>query len=171
MVNHLRRNGTRCAVALAMVGLIAAGPVQAVEADQVVATDTLAQDVMSFDDVSEVVADLVEPVELEPSFVHVADGEASYYGRELAGNRTASGERFNPQALTAAHRTLPMGTNVLVTNLANGKSEIVSINDRGPYIKGRIIDVTIGSAERLGFVKRGVAAVKVEVLGKVKSDN
>jgi rare lipoprotein A len=62
-----------------------------------------------------------------------------------------------------------MGTKVRVTNEANGRSEVVTINDRGPYIKGRIIDVTIGSAERLGFASRGVAKVRVEVLGKVKT--
>ena len=102
----------------------------------------------------------------------VETGKASWYSiRTNRGTKTASGQRLNEKAATAAHKTLPMGTKVRVTNLANGKSEIVSINDRGPYIKGRIIDVTIGSAERLGFVKRGVAAVKVEVLGKVKSDN
>ncbi|NJM37152.1 MAG: hypothetical protein HC845_04360 [Akkermansiaceae bacterium] len=63
-----------------------------------------------------------------------------------------------------------MGTKVRVTNQVNGKSEILTINDRGPYIKGRIIDVTIGAAERLGFAKRGVVPVRVEVLGKIKTE-
>ncbi len=95
-------------------------------------------------------------------------GKASWYStRTNYGTKTASGQRLSNSAATAAHKTLPMGTKVRVINEANGKSEVVTINDRGPYIKGRIIDVTIGSAERLGFVNRGVTRVKVEVLGKV----
>jgi rare lipoprotein A len=101
----------------------------------------------------------------------VQTGKASWYSiRTNAGTRTASGQRLCNHGYTAAHKTLPMGTKVRVINQANGKSEIVTINDRGPYIKGRIIDVTVGSAERLGFVKNGIATVKVEVLGKVKSE-
>jgi rare lipoprotein A len=95
----------------------------------------------------------------------VQHGNASWYSiRTNRGTRTASGERLSNHASTAAHKTLPMGTRVRVTNVANGKSEIVRINDRGPYTKGRIIDVTVGCAERLGFYTRGVAPVKVEVL-------
>jgi rare lipoprotein A len=97
----------------------------------------------------------------------VQHGKASWYSiKTNYGTRTASGERLSNEASTAAHKTLPMGTQVRVTNLANGKSEIVRITDRGPYIKGRIIDVTVGCAERLGFYSRGVAPVKVEVLDK-----
>ena len=100
----------------------------------------------------------------------VQQGKASWYSiRTNYGTKTASGERLCNNAATAAHKTLPMGTKVRVTNQANGKSEIVTINDRGPFIRGRIIDVTVGSAERLGFVKNGVAAVKVEVLGHVNT--
>jgi rare lipoprotein A len=73
------------------------------------------------------------------------------------------------QSATAAHKTLPMGTRVRVTNVSNGKSEVVTINDRGPFVKGRIIDVSKGSAERLGFLKHGVALVRIEVLGRIKS--
>ena len=94
-------------------------------------------------------------------------GKASWYSiKTNYGTRTASGERLSNSAATAAHKTLPMGTRVRVTNLANGKFEIVRITDRGPYVRGRIIDVTIGCAERLGFVGRGVTSVKVEVLKK-----
>lgn len=97
----------------------------------------------------------------------VQHGKASWYSiKTNYGTRTASGERLSNEASTAAHKTLPMGTQVRVTNLANGKSEIVRITDRGPYIKGRIIDVTVGCAERLGFYSRGVVPVKVEVLDK-----
>jgi rare lipoprotein A len=95
-------------------------------------------------------------------------GEASWYAIKCnGGTRTASGEKLVDSASTAAHKTLPFGTLVKVTNLNNGKSEIVKINNRGPFIKGRIIDVTVGVAERLGFKKNGVAKVKVEVVGKV----
>ncbi len=98
----------------------------------------------------------------------VQHGKASWYSiRTNRGTRTASGQRLSNEAATAAHKTLPMGTKVRVINQANGKSEVVTITDRGPYIKGRIIDLTIGSAERLGFAKNGITTVKVEVLGKV----
>lgn len=95
----------------------------------------------------------------------VQTGQASWYGvRCNGGTRTASGIRLKDEASTAAHKTLPMGTKVKVTNTKNGKSEVVTITDRGPYTKGRIIDVTVGVAKRIGFHKNGVAKVKVEVL-------
>lgn len=95
----------------------------------------------------------------------VQQGKASWYGiRCNGGTHTASGERLHNDAATAAHKTLPMGTRVRVTNLANGKSEIVRITDRGPYKPGRIIDVTEGVAKRLDFYSRGIVPVKVEVL-------
>jgi len=97
----------------------------------------------------------------------VHHGKASWYSiRTNYGTKTASGQTLCNHAPTAAHKTLPMGTKVRVINLENNKSEVVTINDRGPFIKGRIIDVTIGTAEKLGFVKRGVVPVKVEVLSK-----
>jgi rare lipoprotein A len=91
----------------------------------------------------------------------VSVGKASWY---KMGTRTASGERFNPNGLTAAHRTLKFGTRVRVTNLRNGKSVVVRINDRGPFITSRIIDVSMGAARRIGLTLSGVAKVKVEVL-------
>ncbi len=98
----------------------------------------------------------------------IQHGKASWYSiRTNRGTQTASGQCLSNDAATAAHKTLPMGTKVRVINQANGKSEVVTINDRGPYTKGRIIDLTIGSAERLGFAKNGITTVKVEVLGKV----
>ncbi|MBB5352572.1 rare lipoprotein A [Haloferula luteola] len=98
----------------------------------------------------------------------VQQGKASWYGiRCNGGTHTASGERLNNEASTAAHKTLPLGTKVRVTNLSNGKSEIVRITDRGPYTRGRIIDVTEGVAKRLGFYSRGIVSVKVEVLSKM----
>ncbi len=100
----------------------------------------------------------------------VHHGKASWYSiKTNYGTATASGETLRNNAPTAAHKTLPMGTTVRVINMANNKSEVVTINDRGPYIKGRIIDVTIGTAEKLSFVKRGVIPVKVEVLTKAES--
>jgi rare lipoprotein A len=99
------------------------------------------------------------------SVTSVAQGKASWYSvKTNAGTRTASGERLQNDAYTAAHKTLPMGTHIRVTNIANGKSEILRITDRGPHIRGRILDVTIGCAQRLGFYTRGVAPVKMEVL-------
>ena len=101
----------------------------------------------------------------------VEHGKASWYSiKTNYGTKTASGQRLCNDGATAAHKTLPMGTKVRVINESNGKSEVVTINDRGPFIKGRIIDVTVGSATRLGFVKNGLAKVRVEVLGKVKPE-
>ena len=100
----------------------------------------------------------------------VQRGKASWYSVGTnSGTRTASGKRLTNEAATAAHKTLPMGTKVRVTNETNGKSEIVTIIDRGPYVRGRIIDLTIGCAERLGFRHHGVAPVKVEVLGHLNT--
>ncbi len=97
----------------------------------------------------------------------VQNGKASWYSvKTNYGTRTASGKRLNNTEATAAHKTLPLGTHVRVINMANGKAEVVTITDRGPYIGGRIIDVTVGVAERLGFAARGVVPVKVEVLAK-----
>lgn len=91
-------------------------------------------------------------------------GEASYYGEELAGNRTASGERFDPSKLTAAHRTLPLGSVVRVTNLRNGKSVVVRINDRGPFHGRRVIDLSKGAARLIGMVRSGTAHVRMELM-------
>lgn len=95
---------------------------------------------------------------------HIGDGMASYYGSELAGSRTASGERFDPGAMTAAHRTLAFDSRVAVTNLANGKEVIVRINDRGPWGKERIIDISHAAAKQIGMHRSGTARVKLELL-------
>ena len=93
-------------------------------------------------------------------------GIASYYGLTdgFHGRRTSSGERMDPWALTAAHRTYPFGTLLRVTNLANGRSVVVRVNDRGPFRRGRVIDVSRAAAKRLGFVSRGLTRVRVEVV-------
>ena len=90
--------------------------------------------------------------------------KASYYGMDFFGKRTANGETYNPYDMTAAHKTLPFGTKVKVTNLENGKKVIVRINDRGPYVEGRNIDLSIAAAKQLDMIKDGVAQVKIEVL-------
>ncbi len=89
-------------------------------------------------------------------------GEASSYGRGFHGKTTANGEKFDKNNLTAAHPTLPLGTKATVTNLDNGKSVDVTINDRGPYVKGRDIDVSEGAAKELNMTKSGIAPVKIE---------
>ena len=91
-------------------------------------------------------------------------GMASYYGREFDGRRTASGERFDMAALTAAHRTLPFGTKVRVTNPANGRSVVVRINDRGPFHGNRVIDVSQAAAQRQGLIAPGKARVTLALL-------
>ena len=95
--------------------------------------------------------------------VSTQTGQASWYGAE-SGNRTASGERFNPAAMTAAHRTLPFGTMVKVTNLKTGKAVVVRINDRGPFRSRRIVDLSAGAAEIIGLKSHGVGNVRMDIL-------
>jgi len=144
--------------ALAMAGLMSSSAGRAVvplNVEQVVAEATDAGVVATLPAV-----EVTEPAVAE----HVGDGVASYYGRELAGNRTASGERFNPRAMTAAHRTLPLGSKLRVTNKANGESVVVRINDRGPFHKSRLIDVSFAAAEEIGMIRSGKASVRLELL-------
>jgi rare lipoprotein A len=105
------------------------------------------------------------------SFVPKADqtralqtGVASYYGPGFHGRRTANGERFDMNAMTAAHRTLPFGTLLKVTNLDNGQSAIVRVNDRGPFIKGRVLDLSVAAAKQIGSKHSGTASVKIELV-------
>jgi len=102
----------------------------------------------------------------EPRPVRVLRGKAVWYGSKWHGRRTASGERFNKRAMTAAHRSLPFGTLIRVVNLDNQRSVIVRVNDRGPYgrDRSRIVDVSEAAARALGFRSRGSARVKIEVL-------
>lgn len=94
----------------------------------------------------------------------VLTGSASYYANSLAGNRTASGVRYDPRALIAAHRTLPFGTVLRVTNLDNDRSVRVRVVDRGPFVRGRIIDLSRRAAEQIGMIRAGHAPVRVDVL-------
>jgi len=98
--------------------------------------------------------------------LRVASGIASWYGPGFHGNRSASGEVFNQNAMTAAHRYLPFGTEVRVTNLNTGRSVVVRINDRGPFSRGRVIDLSAGAARAIGMIGSGVAPVSLEVIGQ-----
>ena len=148
-------------------------------------TDNLAQDALQatnrlrrlIGDASPIneIAGLPEPtrVSLPPQGQQIAGnrrlsfrGIASFYGRGFAGRPTATGEIFNPEAMTAAHRSLPFGTRVRVTNTRNGRSVVVRINDRGPFIRGRVIDISTGAARAIGMINSGLAPVKIEVLGR-----
>jgi rare lipoprotein A (peptidoglycan hydrolase) len=93
-------------------------------------------------------------------------GMASYYGGRFHGRRTASGARFDSSGMTAAHRSLPFGTRVRVTHVGSGRSVVVRINDRGPFVGGRVIDLSSGAAGVLGMHGQGVARVRVSVLGR-----
>jgi rare lipoprotein A len=94
----------------------------------------------------------------------VIEGTASWYGPGFFGNRTANGEVYRPGTLTAAHRSLPFGTMVRVTNLNNGRTAVVRINDRGPFGGSRVIDLGHGAAQQVGLVSSGTAPVRLEVL-------
>lgn len=100
--------------------------------------------------------------ELSSSFYQI--GKASYYSNKFNGRKTASGEIYNSKLYTAAHRSLPFGTKVKVTNLKNGKFVIVKINDRGALRGGRVIDVSRAAAKKLGMIREGVVRVKIEIV-------
>lgn len=97
---------------------------------------------------------------------YVEEGLASWYGPKFHGRPTASGEPYNMYALTAAHKILPLGTYVMVTNLENGRKVVVRINDRGPFVPGRIIDLSYAAARALGMVEKGVARVRIVALAE-----
>lgn len=107
------------------------------------------------------------------SRAQIQTGKASFYADKFEGHATASGEKYKHSKLTAAHKTLPFGTLVKVTNLANNETVEVVVNDRGPYVEGRIIDLSKSAAEKLGFLNQGLAEVKIEVVdagdGKTKT--
>jgi len=117
------------------------------------------------------VASITEAAELEQAralelavAAHDEVGLASWYGGWFEGKRTASGARFDKHKLTAAHRSLPLDTKARVTNLENGRSVEVTVNDRGPYVKGRVLDLSAQAAKKLGMTKRGLALVRIEVI-------
>jgi rare lipoprotein A len=102
--------------------------------------------------------------ETDHKAVQVFQGKASYYSGKWIGRKTANGEIYRRGDITAAHRSLPFGTKVRVANLKNGREVVVRINNRGPYIRGRIIDLSLEAAKRLDMIRAGVIPVKVEVL-------
>lgn len=102
------------------------------------------------------------PTQQDKSFSQ--QGKASFYARMHHGKRTANGERHDQNALVAAHRSLPFGTQVRVTNLSNGKQVVVRINDRGPFVRGRIIDLSRTAAERIGMIDQGIIGVRIETI-------
>jgi len=106
------------------------------------------------------------PSEAPPEPGRPVVGVASWYGRQHQGRATSSGEAFDMNQLTTAHRTLPFGTRVRVTNLENGRSVVVRVNDRGPFTATRILDVSLAAAKALGMVGAGVARVEMVVLGE-----
>ncbi len=105
------------------------------------------------------------------SHAHVQQGKASYYARHHHGKKTASGERFDQNKLVAAHRNLPFGTRVRVTNLRNGRQVTVRITDRGPFVKGRIIDLSRSAAKRLDMVRSGITHVRIETLPQSQAEH
>ncbi|HEY0148829.1 MAG TPA: septal ring lytic transglycosylase RlpA family protein [Allosphingosinicella sp.] len=163
MIATLRKSATHSLAAVVLAALTASAPAKAINTASVPAVQSLADVVASL---PEQTAPVFAPALPEPEHRYevIGEGVASYYGKELAGNRTASGERFNPSDLTAAHRSLPLGTKLRVTNKANGDAVIVRVNDRGPFIKSRLIDLSLGAAKEIGMVRTGTARVTVEIL-------
>lgn len=94
----------------------------------------------------------------------IKDGKATYYSGKLYGRRMSNGEYYHPDSMTCAHRTLPFGTRILVTNPKNGNQVVVRVTDRGPYVRGRVIDLSYAAARELGFLSAGVAYMKLEVV-------
>jgi rare lipoprotein A len=109
--------------------------------------------------------EVIQPREVSLNQTQI--GLASWYGPGFNGGTTSSGERYNMYAYTAAHKTFPLGTIVKVQNLKNGKSVFVRINDRGPFVKGRIIDCSYAAAKKIGLDRDGVAPVKLTVVNKI----
>ena len=162
MIDRLRRKGLLRVVALGLVALTSAAPAQ---------TLGTSPRLQSLEQAVADVANAPLPPSLDSklgivrqAFEAAGEGVASYYGRELAGNRTSSGERFDPAGFTCAHRSLPLGTKLRVTNVANGRSVIVRVNDRGPFTRGRILDISLAAAREIAMVGPGSARVRIEVV-------
>jgi rare lipoprotein A len=166
MVKRLRRIGLPRVLALGLAVLTSAAPAQTAYS---VSTPTprlqsLDQAVASLGDPALDQALTTKLPVVQQAFEAVGEGTASYYGAELAGNRTSSGERFDPRAFTCAHRSLPLGSKVKVTNLSNGRSVIVRVNDRGPFTRGRILDMSLAAAREIAMVGPGHARVRLELV-------
>ncbi|MEM6785024.1 MAG: septal ring lytic transglycosylase RlpA family protein [Bacteroidota bacterium] len=148
-----------CAL-LALLGMVSLG---LVTAD--VAPGTVADELGLQAPARTVAAPLLRttPPTERPAFRSLGEGEASYYGPGFEGNLTANGETFRMNGLTAAHRTLPFGSHVRVTNLRTGESVVVRINDRGPFVGDRVIDLSKGAARTIGMIQSGTAPVLLEL--------
>jgi len=159
--------------ALALAGLFGLAPLAAStaattdSAGMETATSAAIIELVPIQPDTEVIAPAPAAEAPAPSAPHetvLGRGSASYYAAKFDGRRTASGERFDNDDMTAAHRTLPFGSLVRVTNPANGRSVIVRVNDRGPFTRGRLIDVSRAAAEELGMVARGHANVELALI-------
>jgi rare lipoprotein A len=164
MAGHLRRKALRVALVAGLLSLVAAcAGVAGREAPRLpVVTDP-----------APIVSGTMRPYQIRGRWYQPAEqpgydetGLASWYGDQFHGRPTATGERFDMHALTAAHKTLPLPGLVEVTNLANGRRIVVRVNDRGPFVDNRIIDLSRGSAEALGMLQVGVGEVRVRYLGR-----
>ena len=165
MISTMRKSATNGLVAVVLAALTATAPAQAVNTGDISRVESLAQIVADLpEQTAPIFVPAPEAAAGEGRFEKIGEGVASYYGHELAGNRTASGERFDPAGLTAAHRSLPLGTKLRVTNQSNGDAVIVRVNDRGPFAKSRLIDLSLGAAREIGMVRTGTARVTVEIL-------
>jgi rare lipoprotein A len=167
MIATMRKSATHGLVAVALAALTASGPANAVTTANSARVDSLAEIVADLPEQTAAIyapAPAAVPEATLQRYEEIGRGVASYYGKELAGNRTASGERFDPNGLTAAHRSLPLGTKLRITNLSNGEDVIVRVNDRGPFAKSRLIDLSFGAARDIGMVRTGTARVTVEIL-------
>jgi len=116
-------------------------------------------------------APVAKQTTIKPTIRTVQRGNGSWYGPGFLGKKTANGDRFNQAELTAAHKTFPLGSRVKVTNLKNGNTVEVEITDRGPFVGGRIIDLSKAAAEKLGMIGSGTAPVQVELLSELRSDS
>lgn len=152
----MARNVQRRLVGAAVVALIAA---TATTASPQTLTDAAGPPVGQGD----LLGALISHVVIPPA-VAIGEGVASWYGPNFAGRRTANGEIFNPEEMTAAHRTLPFGSRVKVTNMDTGEEVIVRINDRGPFHGGRVIDLSQAAARQVGMIRAGEAAVRLDLL-------
>jgi rare lipoprotein A len=160
MIDRMRRKGTARFAALALILSMSAAPAQAVDLAAGPRLQSLEDTVRQSVDPADTTAPADAPTVYEPA----GQGEASYYGAELAGHRTASGDRFDPRAFTAAHRSLPIGTMLRVTNMANGRSVVVRVNDRGPFAHSRILDVSLAAARDIDMVRSGKAMVRLDIV-------
>lgn len=163
MIDRMRHKGMARSAALALILTMSAAPAQAADLAANPRLQSLEEVVRQSLDTpgdSLTAAQPAPEMALEPA----GQGEASYYGAELAGRRTASGDRFDPRAFTCAHRSLPIGTMLRVTNLANGRSVLVRVNDRGPFTHNRVLDVSLAAARDIDMVRSGKARVRLEIV-------